>query len=129
MPTRRKTAREKRGDLIFATEDPYRNIVRLERDTWEVHILPRHDDLPSGTTGETVRNLIKEPDRIRVSTTDDDVLAFENSTIRALVLYESTDYRSGNTFGRVTTVYPPDESRHPNVGETIWESKVTGTNP
>lgn len=124
----RKTSREKRRDTVFVAEDPYRNIVRLERDTWENHVLPRHDDIPSDTTGETLKKLIESPCRIRPSTTDEDVLAFENDTLRALVLYEDLNYTSGETFGRVTTVYLPDESRHPNVGDPIWVAGIGEVN-
>jgi len=101
MATKRPSAREKRADLVFAAEDPYRNIVRLERDTWEGHILAKHDDLPSDITKDALKEIIEKPDRIRISTSDADMAAFERDDLRALVLYETeTSYIKETTHRR-----------------------------
>lgn len=107
--------------FAFAVEDPYKNIVRLERGTWEKHIILRHPEV-SGTSVETLRRLIESPDRIRRSTQADDMVAFEDGTLRAFVVYDDADFTTGETFGRVSTVYP-DTGTPSTVGPVIYEKK------
>jgi hypothetical protein len=120
-----KGRRSKREDLVFAVEDPYKNIVRLERYTWDEHITRRHPEV-AGTAESVLRALISSPDKIRMSTLDQDVAAFEDGTLRALVLYEDLEFTKGETFGRVTTVYPYTGVPS-SVGKVIFQSK-SGTN-
>ena len=94
-------ANRKRADLIFATEDPYKNIVRLERDTWERHITKKHEEV--GGREFDIRKTIETPDRIKRSTRDQDVVAFEKCDLRAFVQYEALDFEQGNTFGKLTS--------------------------
>ena len=52
---------------------------------------------------------------------DLDSAVFERGTLRAVVCYERTDWMNGETFGRVTTVYP-NEGQPSTIGEIIYRS-------
>ena len=103
---------------VFAAEDPYRNIVRLERSTWERHIIQKHQEMAGSE--ESVKKVVQAPDIIRESTLDRDCVAFENATLRVLALYETTGFAKGLSFGKVTTAYPKGSSGKANVGTVIY---------
>jgi hypothetical protein len=125
METRRLTARQRRADTVFVSEDPFTNIVRLERSTWEDHISLKHPEV-AGRELE-VKSLIESPDRVFLGRYDDTAV-FENAALRAAVQYDTTTFFRGGTSGevvtgKVNTVYPNDPHGHPNVRQLIFPSE------
>ena len=116
--SQRAGARRKRADLIFAAWDPFNNMVRLERNTWESHISPKHPEV-SGRDAD-IKQLIGSPDLIKGNTKMPDVAFFEGFGLRAIVLYESEQFTGGDSFGRIATVYANDGTQPANVGGVLY---------
>lgn len=102
-------SRPKRADLIFAAEDPFHNIVRLERFTWENHIVPGHPEVED-TKVAVLKRIVETPDTVHRSAAAADCAIFQGSNLVAVVMYETEDFASSAqhrfTFGRIATVYP-----------------------
>jgi hypothetical protein len=124
MEAKRSGRREQRADLVFAIEDPYKNIVRLERNTWETHITAKHGDVVGREVD--VKNLIASPDVIKGSTKFSDIAFFEGGGLRAIVQYESENFTTGASFAKLNTVYLNDGTKPAFVGGILYTS---GTEP
>lgn len=122
MEQRYRNRWERRADLVFAVEDPFRNIVRLERDSWEIHITRKHPEVDG--LEQQARKLIEEPDAIYESTLDMDTAVFESKELRAVVMFEATEYPIGDTFGKVVTVYPNDGKPLSTIGRVIHRKDI-----
>lgn len=122
---------KKKSKLIFSTNDYYGNLVELDRETWERHILNIVEGHPEMVGYEgLVESIISNPYEIRLSTLSATALAFISAPlagpspdgIRALVKYENGMFMKGSTQGRVSTAYPVDIIRYgsPKLGKTIY---------
>ncbi len=117
--------------IVFSTADPFGNSVVLTAKTWE-HIAGRHDEMAGQQ--DQVRKAIEAPDKIRVSTSANDVFAFEKTVataqeIRVFIQYENPDFMKVKTTGKVDTAYPVDPARKPKIGQTIYVASASTAVP
>jgi hypothetical protein len=123
---------KKKPNLVFSTTDCFGNLVQLDRQTWENHVLDIVQGHPEMAGYEDlVKEIIANPYEVRLSTASTTALAFVSDRlvgpapdgIRALVQYKSEQFEKGSLRGYVATAYPVDIIRYgsPKLGKTIYK--------
>jgi hypothetical protein len=121
------------SDVVFSITECFGNLVKLQKQTWEGHILDPSEGHPQMSGYETlVQQVLKDPFEVWEGMFPTSAVFISEALvgpspegIRVVVNYRDITFEKGSTTGFVTTAYPIDLVAYPTprLGRRILKNR------